>query len=71
MLLWRIVYKEVPEAIPAIIRDKSISKEQRVKSKLHCKFIFSKDTHQTTPSKDVTWKDAPQPKELLITAHKG
>lgn len=32
---------------------------------------FFKDTHQIMPSKDVTWKDAPQPKELLTAAHKG
>jgi len=32
---------------------------------------FSKNTHQITPNKDVTWKDAPQPKELLMAAHRG
>jgi len=44
MLLRRIVHEEVPEAIPTIIRDKSISEKQRVEFKLHCEFMFSKDT---------------------------
>lgn len=73
MLLWRIVHEEVPEAVPVIICDKSIFKEPDDVQNIRLVYVlmFSKDTHQITPNKDVTWKDAPQPKELLMAAHRG